>query len=307
MALTYDQISAITEKKFIPKLVDNIFDSDPLLQRLKKKSYQKLDGGTSIIVPLNYAQTTASDWYSGADTLSTTDNDQITAAEYAWKQIYANISISRRDELVNSGDAQMVNFVKSKTQIAEKTLIDKLGDGLYSDGTTAKSIVGLASQVDSGNTVGGIAQGTYSWWQSQENSTDTVLTMAVLQTMYNTLTKNNESPTVIMATRTNYNRYYALLQPQQRFMDSESAKGGFQSLMFNGTPFIAGSKVPSGSPIFMLNEAYLHLFAHKDEDMRFEPFQKPVNQNVKVAKIYWMGALGMSNARMQGKFTAIAA
>ncbi len=306
MPLPFDQISAITERKFIPKLYDNVFDSDPLLQRHKKKSYVKLDGGTSIIVPLNYAQTAASDWYSGADTLSTTDNDQITAAEYQWKQIYANISVTRSDELKNMGDSQIINFVKSKTQIAEKTLIDKLGDGLYSDGTNAKSIVGLRSIVDNANTVGGISQSANSWWQSQEDGTTTTLGMAALQTMFNNLSINNESPTVIMATRANYNRYYALLQPQQRFMDSESAKGGFQSLMFNGVPFIAGSKVPSGH-ILMLNEAYLSLFVHKDEDMRFEPFAKPVNQNVKVAKIYWFGAYGSSNNRMHGKFTSVAA
>ncbi len=304
MALTYDQINAITEKKFIPKLYDNIFESDPLLSRLKKKSYMKVDGGTKIVIPLNYAQVTASGWYTGAETLSTTDNEVISAAEYDWKQLYVNITISRRDELVNMGDSQIVNFVKSKTQIAEKTMIDLLGDGLYSSGTNAKSIVGLGSIVDSGNTVGGIAQGTYSWWQSQENSTDTTLTMSALQTMHTTLTKNNEGPTVVIGQRADYNRYYALLQPQQRFTDSETVKGGFQNLMFNGIPFIASTK---STALYMLNEQYLHLCVHKDEDMRFEPFQKPENQNVKIAKLYWMGAFGTSNARMQGKFTAIAA
>ncbi len=306
MALTYDQISAITERKFIPKLIDNVFDSDPLLQRAKKKGwYEKIDGGTTVIYPLGYAQNTAEGWYSGADTLSTTDNDQFTGAEYAWKQRYVNISISRRDELVNSGDAQVLNFVKQKTQIAEKTMADKLGDGIYSAGTDAKSIIGLRSIVGTSNTVGGISQTTYSWWASQVDSATTTLTMAALQTMYTSLSINNESPTVIVATRANYNRYYALLQPQQRFMDSDSAKGGFQSLMFNGTPFIVGSKCPS-SHIFMLNENYLHLSAHKDEDMRFEPFQKPINQNVKVAKIYWMGVFGSDNNRMHGKFSAVA-
>lgn len=306
MALTYDQISAITEKKFIPKLYDAVFDTDPLLARLKKKSYQKLDGGTSILVPLNYAMTSAAGSYSGAATLSTTDNDQITSAEYAWKQYYANMTISRRDELINSGDAQIVNFVKSKVQIAEKTLADLLADGIYSSGSTATDLVGLQSIVDSANTVGGIPQSSYSWWQSQENSTTTTLTLSALQTMHTTLSINNEGPTVIMATRANYNRFYALLQPQQRFTDSETAKAGFSNLMFNGVPFIAGSKVPT-SHIFMLNEAYLHLWVHKDEDMRFEPWAKPVNQNVKCGKIFWMGAFGTSNARMQGKFTAVAA
>lgn len=307
MALTYDQLSAITEKKFIKKAVDNIFDSDPLMQRAKKKGwYKSIDGGTSIVVPLNYAKNTSGGWYTGAETLLTTDNDVISAAEYAWKQLYENITISRLDELKNSGDAAKVDMVKTKTQIVEKTMIDRLGDGLYSAGTDAKSIIGLRSVVDSGNTVGGIDQSTYSWWQSQEDGSTTALTMAAMQTVHTALTINNEGPTVVTATRANYNRYYALLQPQQRFMDSDTAKGGFQNLMFNGIPFIAGSKVPS-SHIFFLNENYLALFYHKDENMRFEPFQKPINQNVRVAKLYWAGAFGTDNARMHGKLTAVAA
>lgn len=307
MALTYDQISAITERKYVPKLVDNVFDTDPALQRSKKKGwYGKKDGGTSVIYPLNYAQATAEGWYQGADTLSNTDNDVITGAEYNWKQRYVSIIISRRDELVNSGDSQILDLVKSKVQIAEKTMADKLCDAIYNAGTDPKAIAGLRSIISTNSTVGGIDQSQYSWWQSQVNSTDTTLTMGVLQTMHTSLSINNEGPTVILATRANYNRYYALLQPQQRFMDSDTAKGGFQSLMFNGIPFIAGSKVPT-SHIIMLNENYLHLDAHKDEDMRFSKFQEPVNQNVKVAKIYWMGVFGTDNCRMHGKFSAIAA
>lgn len=307
MALTYDQISAITQKKYVPKLVDNVFDSDILLQRAKKKGwYGKKDGGTSVIYPLNYAQVTSEGWYSGADTLVNTDNDVMTGAEYQWKQRYVSIVVTRRDELINSGDSQILDFVKSKTQVAEKTMSDKLCDAIYNAGTDPKAIAGLRSIIDSGNTVGGIDQSLYSWWQSQEDSSTTTLSMSGLQTMYTTLCINNESPTIVLATRANYNRYYGLLQPQQRFMDSETAKGGFQSLMFNGKPFVAGSKVPT-SHIFALNEAYLSLYVHKDEDMRFEPLQKPINQNVEVGKIYWMGAFGTSNCRMQGKFTAVAA
>lgn len=306
MPLTWDQISGITEKKFVKKMYDNIFDSNPLTKRLKQKSYEKLDGGLSIMVPLNYAQTTASGWYTGADSLSTSDNENITAAEYAWKQIYANISITRLDELKNSGDAQKIALVKSKIQIAEKTIMDQLGTAIYNDGTTVNALVGLRAIVDTSSTVGGIAQGSYSWWQGQVDSSTTTFSIAALQTQYNACSVDSDVPTVIMATRANYNRYYGQLQPQQRFMDAETAKGGFSSLMFNGSPFIADSHCPANH-IFILNENYLHLFAHKDEDMRFEPFVKPINQNVKVAKIYWMGALGSSNNRLHGKLSAVAA
>lgn len=306
MALTYDQISAITEKKFIPKLHDNIFDSNPLLSRLKKKSYEKVEGGTSIMVPLNYAVTTASGWYSGADTLSTTDNDVITAAEYSWKQLYANISVTGLDERKNSGDRAILKLVKEKTKIAEKTMMDKLGTGIYSDGTDTKSIVGLRDIVATNQTVGGISQTTYSWWAAQVDSSTTTLTIAAMQARYNLATVNNDHPTVIACTRSIFNSYYALLQPQQRFQDSETAKGGFQNLMFNGAPVVADSYAPASHMLF-LNENYLHLFAHSDCDMKFEPFQKPINQDVKVAKVLWMGALGSSNNRLQAGLTAITA
>jgi hypothetical protein len=307
MALTYDQISAITQKKFIPKLYDNVFDSNPLLQRGKKKFYEKVDGGERIIVPLNYAMVTSSGWYQGSETLSTADNENMTAAEYTWKQLYANISINRLDEIKNSGDSQILNLVKQKTKIAEKTMEDKLGTGIYSAGTDPKSIVGLRNIAASITaTVGGISQSSYSWWQPQLDSATTTLTIAAMQSRDNACTVNSDSPTVIATTRSLYNSYYALLQPQQRFMDSETAKGGFSSLMFNGKPVIADSYCPASHMLF-LNENYLHLFVHKDEDMRFEPFQKPINQNVKVAKIFWAGAFGSSNNRMHGALNAVTA
>lgn len=307
MALTVDQLNAITDKHFIKKLHDNIFDSNPLLQKIMKMgSYKSVSGGTQIYVPLNYATTTASGWYSGADTLSTTDNDNISAAVYDWKSLFAGVTITEEDEMKNSGDAEQLNLLKSKMQIAEKTLKDSLGTGLYSDGTTAKSIVGLRDIVATDQTVGGISQSSNSWWQGQVNSTTTTLSISAMNTLYTQASVDNEVPNFIVATRTLYNSYYALLQPQQRFMDEETAKGGFQNLMFNGAPVVVDSHVPS-SHMFFLNLNHLHLFYHPKRDMAFEPFQKPINQQVKVSRILWMGALGSSNNRLHAKFSALTA
>lgn len=306
MALTYDQISAITEKKFVPKMVDNIFDSNPLLQRLKEKSYESIDGGTSIMQPLNYAQASNVEWVGPSDTYNTADNDVATAAEYQWKQIKGTITILGLDELKNSGDAAKLNHVKQKTQVVEKTIKDTLGTGLYSAGTNAKSIIGLRSIVDTDSTVGGISQSSYSWWQAQVDSSTTVTTMAALQVIHNRCAIGNDAPTVAMTTRAIYNFYYGLLQPQQRFTDSATGKGGFTSLMFNGIPMIVDSHCPA-SHLFMLNEKYLHLYYHPKENFKFEAFQKPINQNARVAHILWAGAFGSSNNRMHGLLSALTA
>ena len=304
MALSYDQVSAITEKYFLPTAKDNFFDSNPLMMRAKQKFYRKIDGGERIMMPLEYASLSASGWYDGSDVLSTTDNQTITSAELTWKQLYANITISRREELQNSGKAQIVNLVKSKMRTAEKTMQDKMGTALYNDGTTTDAIVGLRAWVNTSSTVGGISQSSYSWWQAQLDSTTTTLSMSALQSLYNSCSIDSDIPTVAFTSRTILNLYYALLQPQQRFVDSKTAEGGFSSLMFNGIPMIADSHAPANN-LFMLNEKYLHLFAHKDEDFRLEKFQKPVNQNIRVGKIYWAGAFGSNNNRLHGRLSGI--
>lgn len=302
MALTAE-ISAITQDLFLPKLVDNIFNSNTLFQRFKKKGLRLLDGGTKIVQPLAYAVTTAVGWYSGADALSTTNNDQFTSAEFDWRQAYANITISRLDELKNSGKSAIVNYVKSKVQMAEKTLANSMGTALFGSGGS-DDIDGLGIALAATGTYGGIAKATYSWWQGNVDSTTTILTIAALQGGFGDVTIDNDKPTVAVTTQDLFDAYYGLLQPQQRFTDSETAKGGFTNLMFNGIPIVVDSHQASGD-LMLLNENYLELAVHKDENFRFEPFIKPTNQNVSTAKIYWAGNLVCSNPRMQKYFSAL--
>jgi hypothetical protein len=307
MAVSIDQLTAITHRYIEPKLFDNIFDSNPLLKRmLASGQYKSVAGGTSIDLPLNYAQQSASGWYSGADTLDTSDSENITCARYDWKSLYAGISITEEDEMKNGGSAGILKLLASKAQIAEKTIKDSLGTGLYSDGTTSKSIVGLRDIVATDQTVGGISQSTNSWWSGIVDSTTTVTTIAALNTVYENCSIDNEKPTVGVTTRTIYTKYYNLLQPQQRFTDSETAKGGFQNLMFNGVPFISDSHTPA-SHCFFLNEKHLWLCYHPEMNFKTEPFAKPLNQQVKVSRILWMGAFGSSNNRLHGKLSGLTA
>lgn len=305
MPLTYNQISAITQTKILPKLTDNIFNKIPLLNRLKKKE-APLDGGTKVLVPLEYAQNSAGGWYAGAETLNNSDVEVITSAEFDWKQHYQSIVIRRDDELKNSGDAAILKFVASKTKNAERSMRDRFGTGVWNAGSDAKAILGLRAFLSTSASYGGISQTTYSWWASQIDSSSTTLSMSVLQALYGSASIDADVPTVALTTQTLFDKYYLMLQPQQRFMDEETAKGGFKSLMFNGLPVIVDSKAPSGYFV-MLNEEYLHFMPHKDENFRFEPFAKPNNQNIKIAHIYWMGVFASSNNRMHAAATALTA
>ena len=306
MALTFDELSSTTEKFFVKKLVDNIFNSNSLLQRLRKKNYKAQEGGSHIMVPVAYAATTAAGWYSGTDTLDTTANDQITAAAFTRAHAYASITVTHTDELTNSGDAQMIDFVRSKVQLAEMTLKDNLGTGVFNLGTDTKALIGLRLAVDSAGTYGGISRTDYTWWASDEDGSTATLTLAAMNAAYGDVTIGNDKPTVIITTQDLYDSYMALLQPQQRFVDEKTADAGFTSLLYRSIPIIVDSHCPA-SNMFMLNENYLTLYYHPKDNFRFENFIKPTDQAVATAKIFWAGQMACSNCRMQAKLNALTA
>ena len=119
MALTYTQITAITEKHFLKKLIDNIYGSNALIARLSRPGKLQLkDGGTSIVAPVINSKPTSGGYFNDLDALSTDRTDNITAAEIDWKQLYEPIRVSRKEMLQNNGDAAKLNLVASKVQIA---------------------------------------------------------------------------------------------------------------------------------------------------------------------------------------------
>lgn len=287
-------------------MYDDIIDSNPLVKKLMMSgSYKSIDGGTTIDVPLNYALAT-NGWFQGSDTLSTADVENITAASFTWKSLYAAITLSDEDELKNSGTTAALNLLKAKTEIAKRTMKDSLGTGVFSDGSDSKSIVGLESMIATGNTIGGLSQSTNAWWQSQIDSSTTTLSISAMNAIDQSCSVDNERPNLAVSTRTLYNSYYSLLQPAQRFMDAETAKAGFTSLMFNGYPLLSDSHCTTNY-MYFLNLNHLFLFYHPKRNFSMEEWQKPINQQVRTNRVLWMGAMGSSNLRLQGALTAVTA
>jgi len=318
MSLSYDQITATTRKHFIPKLVDNIFTSNVLTHRLLKKS-KSVSGGEKIVEPLIYSTGTTG-FYNDYDVLDISPTDEITAAEYDWKFAYAAITISRKEELQNSGPEQVINLLKAKMQIAEKSLKDTFGDAVFSESSnTSSKFRGFYDLIENYNgTVGGINSTTYSWWQSQiddctsysndhddfdhiVDSSKDVYLPKLMRKMWSDCSEDQDSPTLIVTTPVIFDAYDQCLSDQKRFGASSKslADAGFLNLLYRNVPVVADAHCPDGH-MYMLNENYLQFRHHKDEFFRFEGFQKPINQNVRVSKIFWAGALTCSNRRYQG-------
>lgn len=332
MALAYDNLSALTRDKYIPLMIDNIFDSNVLTHRMLRKS-KAAASGNKVLQPLEYAKADAKGFYSGYEILDTSPSEVFTDASFDWVQSYATISISGKEEALNDGAERVIDLLEAKVKNAEKSIKDMFGDQLYSDSDgvaasgngVAGGFLGLQAIIDSadpsGANVGGIDRGDYSWWGAKEaaDSSTAGATYADLvdpadpgyihkqiRNMYGQCSVGSDSPTLIVTTQVVFDAYEETLSAQKRFgaSDKALADAGFQNLMYRGTPVVVDSHCPAGL-MFFLNENYLQFRHHRKRNFTFEGFQKPVNQDAAVAKILWLGALTVSNCAKQGKITGL--
>lgn len=320
MALSVDEISALTENLWIPLIADNVFTSNPVMARLWTRG-PKVVGGVAIRAPLMYAQVGAAGAISGFDVMNIDADDQFTAADFQWKEYYAAIVLSRREMFQNAGAPEQIDHAAAKAQAAEMTLRDLMGTGLFSDATDTKTIDGLETAVTTTGTYpsggGGIDAGTETWWAAGfRDTTAQAITTAtnvfpMLQEGVGNTTEQPNSPTIIVTDQAIFNTMFAAFEDNQRFHDDTLASMGFESIMFRRIPIVVDSHCPTGitnadgGSVYFLNENFLQLYTHRDENFRFDPFKEPINQKVMVAKLFWTGNLVCNNRRFQGTFTRV--
>ena len=127
-----------------------------------------------------------------------------------------------------------------------------------------------------------------------------------MRTLYNTCSKGNIHPDLILTTQTVFEYYEKVLQSQERFVDTATLDGGFENLKFKGATMMFDLYAQSGV-MYMLNSNYMGITVESGTDLVTTPFVRPENQDAKVAQILWMGNMVTSNASRQGKLTGITA
>ena len=316
MPLNYDALTALTQKKYVPKIVDNFFDSNPLLAFLKKRQ-KAFPGGHAIIEPLVYGNLQGVKSYSLYDTISYDTDLPISAAEFRPKNVVAPIIISKDEELMNAGETQVLSMLKSKIDIVEKTLKDSVTTMLYGDGTGngGKDFTGLAAAIAATGTYGGISRTDYSWWRAAVDTnhattpgTDATLSLNKMLRMFLKLSDGNDQPDVILCGMATWHEYFKLLDTKivlNTAVGKKMADYGFQTLEFMGKPVMADPNCPEGL-MYFLNTKYLTWRVHKDANFKVTPFRNDDTRLAKKQEILLTANLTINNCRKFGVLNDIA-
>ena len=316
---SYNALLTTTLQNFRPQLVDNFSDATPLMWWMtsngRKRTYS---GGQSIEVPLMYGATQVQP-FSGYDNLLTEPTEGIAPATFLAKKYQVPIVISRDHETDNMGESAIINLLEAKVKQAEisfkeelnRDMINNAFSGLAGVGTNPPDplrITGLFDIVQhtSGTRpYGGIANSN-TWWQNQKQDNASSTTYGDLidkmRTLYLDCSRGSDAPDLVLTDQATYEWYESGLVTDKRFVNTNAADAGFESLMYRATTILFDRDMPDFT-LVMLNSNYITLYVHKDVDMASTPFREAENQWARFSRILWKGELTCSNRARQGLMT----
>ena len=129
---------------------------------------------------------------------------------------------------------------------------------------------------------------------------DRALTIALMENTFNACEDGQDAPTLIVTNENLYEKYWKLAEADKSLMNTMEGAMGITTLAFNGVPILKDRTAPA-EIVFFVNENYMELFIHTDENFEVRPFQEPIDQNVASSKVFVTLNLASSNCRRQGQ------
>jgi hypothetical protein len=310
---TFTELVSTTYRNHKKEVADNVSNHNALFRRISDKGRIRTeDGGLSIVTPLDYANNSTYQRYSGFDVLNVGAVDVISAAEYAWRQVAVNVAASGLEIRTNSGANRIINFVKAKLKNAQRSMANGLSGDIYSDGTATNQMNGIQALVaDAGTgTVGGINSSTFSFWQNQvRDASDNSVTVSaatieagMMLPLWLQTTRGNDTPDLIVMSPDYFSFYETSQSSLKRYAPSDDGKGGMISMKYK-TADVFFDSTASGIPqshMYFLNTDFLELVVHQDANMEIMPELRSVNQDAIVIPVLFQGNLVCSNRSLQG-------
>jgi hypothetical protein len=307
----FTQVVSTTFRNHPGKITDNVSAHNALLAYLKQRGHiETYSGGYEIARSIDYSENVTYQRYSGYDELNVASSDVITAVTYPHRQAAVHVSASGEELRINSGTEKMTSLIKAKIKNAERTAANNMSVDLYSDGSLAKQIGGLAHIIsnDGNGTVGGINAASWTFWKNQfveaSSNPDKSNIRGFMNSLYLKLVRGTDKPNLIVMTHDLYSIYEASLQELQRYTDEKSAGAGFPTLKYKGVPVVFDSNTNFGTTAeiaYFLNLDYLMLLSHEAANWTQLDDKVPTRQDAVVIPIIWMGNLVCTNRALQGK------
>ena len=196
----FNELTYVTRRAFIPKLVVQLYNSTPLMAALIANSQTATGGVSSVTVPVQGAQFVNAQWsdYSGSFAQPAVQQGAYNA-EFDLKLMITPVPFLGMEGVVQQ-DHAIIPLIEARMNDATNVMMDAMSYSLYNNTTNTQQFTGLPAAVDNGTgtaTYSNINRSTYTWWQSGQYAAGSVnpTRQNVLQYISGTVKKGAEVPT----------------------------------------------------------------------------------------------------------------
>jgi hypothetical protein len=279
----YNELTYVTRRAFIPKLVVQLYNSTPLMAALIANSQQASGGVSQVTVPVQGSQFVNAQWsdYSGSFAQPSVQQGAFNA-EFNLKLMIAPVPFLGMEGAVQQ-DHAVIPLIEARMNDATNVMMDAMATALYNNTTNTQQFTGLPLAVSSSGTYGNIDRATYSWWQSKQYAAGSVnpTRQNVLQYISGTVKNGAEVPsfgvcgfgtwTLLAQDYVGQEQY--VITPGSGFdADGNGPQAAFRALMVAGVPIYPDPYCPEGT-LYLLNTNYLSLYIHDQGSFVFTGFE----------------------------------
>ena len=282
----YTELTYVTRRAFIPKLVVQLYNSTPLLAALIANSQQASGGVSSVTVPVQGAQFVNAQWsdYSGSFAQPSVQQGAYNA-EFNLKLMITPVPFLGMEGAVQQ-DAAIIPLIEARMNDATNVMMDAMATSLYQNYTNTQQFIGLPGAIDDGTnlqTYGNINRSTYTWWKSKVYNAGNVnpTRQNILQYISGTVKNGAEVPsfgvcgfgtwTLLAQDFVGQEQY--VITPGSGFDgDNNGPQAAFRALMVAGVPIYPDPYCPEGI-VYFFNTNYLNLYIHEQGSFVFTGFE----------------------------------
>jgi len=282
----YTELTYVTRRAFIPKLVVQLYNSTPLLAALIANSQQASGGVSSVTVPVQGAQFVNAQWsdYSGSFAQPSVQQGAYNA-EFNLKLMITPVPFLGMEGAVQQ-DAAIIPLIEARMNDATNVMMDAMATSLYQNYTNTQQFIGLPGAIDDGTnlvTYGNISRTNYTWWKSKVYNAGNVnpTRQNILQYISGTVKNGAEVPSfgvcgfgtwTLLAQDFVGQEQYTITPGSAFDGDNNGPQAAFRALMVAGVPIYPDPYCPEGV-VYFVNTNYLNLYIHEQGSFVFTGFE----------------------------------
>ena len=279
----FNELTYVTRRAFIPKLVVQLYNSTPLMAALIANSQSASGGVSSITVPVQGAQFVNAQWsdYSGSFAQPSVQQGAYNA-EFDLKLMISPVPFLGMEGAVQQ-DAAIIPLIEARMNDATNVMMDAMATALYTNTTNTQQFIGLPAAVANSGTYGNIDRASYTWWKSSQYAAGSVnpTRQNILQYISGTVKNGAEMPSFGVC---GFGTWTLLAQDfvgQEQYVitpgagfdgETNGPQAAFRALMVAGVPIYPDPYCPEGI-VYFLNTNYLSLYIHEQGSFVFTGFE----------------------------------